>query len=931
MALIERNYAALVVVRVMPADAIKLRALEPKGRKRMGATFRELFGLITGHAPFPWQEKLYGEFLEKRFRVICDVPTGLGKTSVIAIWLLALAEQCRKGLPSDFPRRLIYVVNRRTVVDQATDEAERIRTALLSELHLQATADLLRRITTRPPDAPLAISTLRGQFADNAEWRDDPARAAIIVGTVDMIGSRLLFSGYGRGFKTRPLHAGFLGQDALLIHDEAHLEPAFQQLVDAIQREQERCGEFRRFRVMALTATSRVQVDGEEPILDERDQENPEVSKRLHARKTVRLHAVEEKDVARTISDCALAHTASNQAILVFLRKLEDVRKVTDDLRRASLAVQTLTGTMRGFERDRLTTHDPIFARFMPNSKVTPRAGTVYLVCTSAGEVGIDISADHLVCDLVPFDSLAQRLGRVNRFGNGDARIDIVHRITAHEDLRAGDERPGGLRASSRNDGYDRACELTLGLLRRLPADDDRHYQASPSELNELPRDERLAAFTPAPAILPTTDILFDGWALTTVVRLPGRPPVADWLHGVAEWEPPETYVAWREEVELIKADLLELYPPSELLDDYPLKPHELLRDRSDRILNELKSIATRRPELPVWIVGEDLPQSLNELVEAGEGVLRDRIVLLPPSAGGLKFVAGESLGTLDGGAEFREESRALYDISDKWLDIDEAPRRCRVWDDQKPLEDDMRLIRVIDVDPRREDDGDESGQAAMPRYWRWHVRPGSADDDGSRNARKPQALGAHLRSAESFAQAIVEKLGLGSAESSAVILAARWHDLGKQRRIWQRSIRNQDYPELVLAKSGGRMRPLDLSHYRHEFGSLIDAAMCPEFQALGAELRDLVLHFIASHHGRARPHFPVHEAFDPERVQQAADATARAVPLRFARLQKKYGRWGLAYLESLVRAADALASQADIREARASNSAAAMAAESGS
>jgi CRISPR-associated helicase Cas3 len=46
-----------------------------------------------------------------------------------------------------------------------------------------------------------------------------------------MIGSRLLSGGYGCGFKTRPLHAGFLGQDALLAHDEAHLEPAFQVLL----------------------------------------------------------------------------------------------------------------------------------------------------------------------------------------------------------------------------------------------------------------------------------------------------------------------------------------------------------------------------------------------------------------------------------------------------------------------------------------------------------------------------------------------------------------------------------------------------------------------------------------------------------------------------------------------------------------------------
>src|SRR5204863_6752119 len=96
----------------------------------------------------------------------------------------------------------------------------------------------------------LAISTLRGKFADNREWSADPSRPAVICGTVDMIGSRLLFSGYGVGFKGKPLHAGFLAQDVLMVHDEAHLEPAFQDLLIAIQKEHERCKEFAKFRVM---------------------------------------------------------------------------------------------------------------------------------------------------------------------------------------------------------------------------------------------------------------------------------------------------------------------------------------------------------------------------------------------------------------------------------------------------------------------------------------------------------------------------------------------------------------------------------------------------------------------------------------------------------------------------------------------------------
>src|SRR5262245_26497643 len=104
-------------------------------------------------------------------------------------------------------------MNRRTIVDQATVEAEKFRQRLLDPGHdargaadpelRHKIAEELWRFTAyhdKERYEPLAISTLRGQFADNGAWRTDPARAAIVVGTVDMIGSRLLFSGYGVGF-----------------------------------------------------------------------------------------------------------------------------------------------------------------------------------------------------------------------------------------------------------------------------------------------------------------------------------------------------------------------------------------------------------------------------------------------------------------------------------------------------------------------------------------------------------------------------------------------------------------------------------------------------------------------------------------------------------------------------------------------------------
>jgi CRISPR-associated endonuclease/helicase Cas3 len=246
--------------------------------------FDATFGILTGNPPFPWQRELYQLFAAARFPATCSLPTGLGKTAIIPIWLIALA-----AATAQVPRRLVYVVNRRTVVDQATREAEKVRENLAQSNLLTAA---LRKLCALESDHPLGISTLRGQFADNGEWRNDPARPAVIIGTVDLIGSRLLFQGYRAGFRSRPLYAAFLGQDVLLVHDEAHLEPAFQELLTAIQREQKRCGEFRRFHVVELSATSRG--EGDSFHLSPADHENETVKKRIRAQKRMTLDPVDD-------------------------------------------------------------------------------------------------------------------------------------------------------------------------------------------------------------------------------------------------------------------------------------------------------------------------------------------------------------------------------------------------------------------------------------------------------------------------------------------------------------------------------------------------------------------------------------------------------------------------------------------------------------
>ncbi|MCX5689619.1 MAG: hypothetical protein NTV94_07525, partial [Planctomycetota bacterium] len=165
-------------------------------------------------------------------------------------------------------------MNRRTVVDQASDEAARYLRLLTRDdapaahdelqeraasralitnslVHADAIETLrlgLARLAGQDPTStvpPIAVSTLRGELADNGEWKKNPARPAIIIGTIDMVGSKLLFSGYGDGRYGRAHHAGLIGQDTLIIHDEAHLSPAFDELLKSVAAVQRSDGEFR--------------------------------------------------------------------------------------------------------------------------------------------------------------------------------------------------------------------------------------------------------------------------------------------------------------------------------------------------------------------------------------------------------------------------------------------------------------------------------------------------------------------------------------------------------------------------------------------------------------------------------------------------------------------------------------------------------------
>jgi CRISPR-associated endonuclease/helicase Cas3 len=302
-----------------------------------------------------------------------------------------------------------------------------------------------------------------------------------------------------------------------------------------------------------------------------------------------------------------------------------------------------------------------------------------------------------------------------------------------------------------------------------------------------------------------------------------------------------------------------------------------------------------------VALLSEDKKQVVERLAES--------TILLPPTLGGLRK------GMLDG------KGKKAEDVADEWNENDQR-RRLRLWDKHEPPSG-MALVRIIDVNPNAEEDAlanteDESDDPSKQRrFWHWYVRPKDAED-ATPASQEPVSWQDHTKDVEQHAEQIVDELDLPEDLRQAVVLAAELHDLGKQRELWQRSIGNPK-PTEWYAKSGKpkgepRWRPQHISDYRHEFGSLLDvlnqnSAYASRLADLDQDMQDIVLHLIAAHHGYGRPHFPPPATVDPDYPQTTADDTAIEIMRRYARLQRRYGRWGLAYLESLLRAADWAAS----------------------
>ncbi len=910
-----------------------------------GPTFTDFYQATHGYPPFPWQARLAeqvagsGEWLSE-----IGVPTGLGKTACldIAVWWLA-SQADREPDKRTAPTRIWWVVNRRLLVDSTAEHAERLARALddpsSAELSAPGTAvvaevaERLRRLSVIRGTPPLDVIRLRGGVASRTP--SDPSRPTVLLCTLPMYGSRLLFRGYGSN--QRSIDAAMAGTDSLVLLDEAHLAPHLRSLLaalgDCTSGSQAILGEARSSaRLTSLTATG--DAPGERFDLDQADEANPIVRQRLDAAKPLEIRRFERGDIAQRLSEAALEWLFNSQrpvSLLLFANTPKTAREAFDGLQRSLTAEEAelllLTGLAREREAERIRARilDPIagMAADRPDGKARPRH--LVAVATQTLEVGADLDAEYLVTEACGVRALTQRLGRLNRLGRHRHAQGVYVHVPPPSRRGGPTAEPAGWPV------YGKEPEEVLRRLDEATTRRDKSVvDLSPRRVAEVlgpPGDDPGRAPELLPGIL---------WERTKTTTLPeGEAPVEPYFSGIAGADYAVS-LCWRVHVPG-KGDRLWPRLSERETVDVPIREVRGALEADDAVHRLAVDGVTIEVTQPTSLRPGDrlvLPADRGLLDQFGWNPLaRDCVVDaslmdqgLPLDRQAIKRLCGVDLEPRilaalepdeDGEVDREARADAVASILALMQDADTPVG----WERDDWVEFNGSLSSVVE-EARQE----VSRLRVLKSEQHRQVADLSSEFDELSLSAASVELQEHGRAVGTLARKISESVGMSDALAEVVERAGALHDIGKADERFQRWLDPDDQHHVLLAKSATPRHRWESTRAasgwprggRHEDLSarLVQAWLAQNPAWADPIQRDLLVHLVISHHGKGRPLVPPADDGSIRNLSAEVNGALVEVPAdlgvvdwsqpgRFRRLNDRFSPWGLALLEAVVRLAD--------------------------
>ena len=549
----------------------------PLRTEDFGAFFGALYGDHEGKPvePFPWQQRLVKRVCNGDWPACIAVPTASGKTACIDIAVFALAVQANAGGRRTAPRRIFFVVDRRVIVDEAFERAKHLACKLKTAEDgvLRQVADQLRKLTGSEGGNPLECYELRGGVYRDNTWVRTPTQPTVICSTVDQIGSRLLFRGYGVSPLVAPIHAAMAGNDALIVLDEAHCSNPFRQTVESIRRYRDWAEEppGSPFHFVVMSATPGQEFGPGQVVRLDQDERNPDsehpvLKSRLAASKPTQLLVADKAKGSQCLEVLAKFVAAKAETLLgddvkavgIIVNRVATARLAFESLEKRKKAgldcdVVLLTGRMRPYDKDH--TISEWRGRIEAKAGRPPLDRPVFIVSTQCLEVGANLDFDAMISECASFDALRQRFGRLNRLGLRPSAPGMIVVQKAQE-------------GDSENDPvYGKRLSDTWKWLMDNSTDGsvDMGVLALDTLIKRTKLDvETLCAGQPdAPVMLPA---YVDHWVQTAPVPCPD-PDVSLFLHGASD-KAAEVQVVWRADLDDLEDDqqwakVVSLCPPT--------------------------------------------------------------------------------------------------------------------------------------------------------------------------------------------------------------------------------------------------------------------------------------------------------------------------------------------------------------------------------